>query len=165
MAAAAPVGPATVMCDGCGCALRPSSMAHHLKSYCPARVGEMFPQVRGDRKNLRPIPPRVALAPVPEALSREEFLALGPVPDVHVRWHNPLPHSRMNSSSLPAPPGALIPRLAPRPARARHVREEIRLIGCYATCARCNQCAKCRRRECNGGCAGCKQCRLCPDRR
>ena len=160
-AALAPVMPATVMCDGCGLALRPSSMPHHLKNYCSSRVEEVFPRVRGGRKNLRPIPPKAALAPVPKALSREEFVALGPIPDVHVRSQNPLPHAKMNSSSQPAPPGAGLPKAAPRPARARQVRVEVRLVGCYASRAARNQCSKCRLQECIGGCAKCKRCKLC----
>ena len=121
----------------------------------------MFPRVRGNRQNTRPIPPKAALAPLPKALSREEFLALGPVPDVHARWYDPLPQAKWNSSSLPAPPGVVLPKAVPRPARARHVREEVRLVGCYASCAACNQCSQCRLRLCNGGCAKCKKCRLC----
>ena len=37
----------------------------------------------------------------------------------------------------------------------------VRLVGCYASCAACNQCSKCRLRECNGGCAKCQKCKLC----
>jgi hypothetical protein len=147
-------------CPQCGLRLRISSVPQHKRLYCPARDEAVAPVTRGGRKALRPTPPVKPKAEPPALPGPVEFLALGPLPSIHVRWTPRLPQAKRNPSSLPAGPEPQPPPPVPkRPSKAPPPPPP--QTGCFATCGRCNQCSACRRRVCNGRCVGCSRCRTC----
>lgn len=143
----------------CGSWIKPISWNQHLKSYCPLRVFEAT-ETRGGRKIIRPAPP-----PAPIDLARDADEAGKarpglPKPYCHMRWAAPKIQPKRNATSIPGERGDSGPKAKKGPSQAPPppATEE----GCYGSCARCNQCTKCRMRICNGGCVGCRnQCRKC----
>ena len=133
-------------------------MAQHLRHYCPARETGNEPLTRQNRKILRPVPPSKAQAAAPEIRSAEEFSATVKMPYQHVRWTPPVPQAKWLRSSIPSEGSVRAPPRERRPSQAP--KKKI-IIGCYASCARCNQCGACKRRECNGKCTGCVKCHQC----